>query len=149
MQQLHTSVMLLLHERFKSTPPINEKLEFNEMPTEPTPAQQKASRENGSMGGRPSKPEPCNKKMTIGFTEAELQWVREAVAKTDLSMSEYGRRCVLGRVVVSKSDTEQTRLLMKITGLLKHIHNESGGAYSTKTAAMLSDVHQLILDLKK
>ena len=119
------------------------------MPTAPTPAQQQASRENGNLGGRPSKPEPCNKKMTIAFTEKELQSVRDTVSQTDLSMSEYGRRCVLGRAIVSKSDEEQTRLLLKITGLLKHIHNESNGAYSAQTAAMLSDIHLLISELNK
>lgn len=119
------------------------------MPAHPTPAQQEASRENGRMGGRPSKPEPCNKKMTISFTEKELQSVRDTVSQTDLSMSEYGRRCILGRSIVSKADEEQTRLLLKITGLLKHIHNESGGAYSNKTLAMLNDVHSLIASLKR
>jgi hypothetical protein len=122
------------------------------MPTAPTPAQQQASRENGQFGGRPPKPEKAkckNMPMSFSVTPDERTAIAEQAAAAQLTQSEYCRRRVLGYKVVSKADQQQTALLMKITGLLKHIHNESNGAYSAKTAAMLSDVQEVIRGLNK
>lgn len=126
--------------------------EINEMPANPTEAQQEASRANGRHGGRPEKPEVDkvkrkNQPMSFSVTPAEREAIAEQARASRLSQSEYCRRRVLGYKITSKADQEQTALLMKITGLLKHIHNESNGAYSAQTAMMLLDVHSLIKDM--
>ncbi len=123
------------------------------MPAQPTPAQQEASRVNGRYGGRPLKPakdkaKRKNMPMSFSVTDTERDDIKAQAESARLSQSEYCRRRVLGYKVTSRADQEQTALLMKITGLLKHIHNESNGAYSDKTLAMLNDVHSIIRGLQ-
>jgi hypothetical protein len=51
-----------------------------------------------------------------------------------LTMSEYIRRRVLGKRVVSQADMAVLAELRRLGGLLKHVHLETRGAYSELTA---------------
>ena len=62
---------------------------------------------------------------------ADLQAQADGAA---ISLSEYIRRRIFARRVVSKLDLRVLAELRRLGGLLKLIHNETKGAYSQKTA---------------
>jgi hypothetical protein len=77
----------------------------------------------------------------VRFSDEERKQILEQAQASGFTISNFVRRCVLGRQIVSKADlrilAEQTRILnelRKLGGLLKHIHVETRGAYSQDTA---------------
>ena len=54
-------------------------------------------------------------------------------AASALSLSEYVRRRVFGRRITSKVDLRVLAELRRLGGLMKHVHNETGGIYSEDT----------------
>lgn len=64
-----------------------------------------------------------------------------------LSMGELVRRQYFNRPIVADVDRTMIRELRRIGGLVKHIHNDSDGAYSTQTAAALSELQGFIRKL--
>ena len=70
--------------------------------------------------------------------------LREKAAQTGLTVSEYVRRKSLGKVVKSRTDERMVAELCRVGGLLKHVHVESGGAYSQTTAEMLHELRNVI-----
>lgn len=88
--------------------------------------------------------EPKTKIIRIRMTEREYQ---EIIARADMSgltLAEYIRRTASGRKIVSRVGQNAINELRKIGGLLKHVHNESGGAYSEKTAAAIADIRDAV-----
>ena len=61
-----------------------------------------------------------------------------------LSLNLGGLRRYFGRKIVARSDEKMIRHLNRIGGLLKHIHNQSGGAYAVETANALRQVYAFI-----
>jgi hypothetical protein len=57
------------------------------------------------------------------------------------------RQRALGRRVAANTDMTTIRELRRIGGLLKHIHNESGGAYSQLTADTLVEIQKAIVSI--
>ena len=82
-------------------------------------------------------------------TNQEREYIREQAEASGLSLSEYVRRRVLGRRVVSRTDKKMLSELRRQGGLLKHVFNESGGMYSEKTATVLENMNMLIEDLER
>ena len=82
-------------------------------------------------------------------THEELDDIREQAEASGLSLSEYVRRRVLGRRVVSRTDKKMLSELRRQGGLLKHVFNESGGMYSEKTATALENMNMLIEGLER
>ena len=82
-------------------------------------------------------------------THEEREYIREQAEASGLSLSEYVRRRVLGRRVVSRTDKKMLSELRRQGGLLKHVFNESGGMYSEKTAIVLENMNMLIEDLDR
>jgi hypothetical protein len=72
--------------------------------------------------------------VTVRLSEEESQAIRGQSYVCHLTMSEYIRRRVLGKRVVPQSDLAVLAELRRLGGLLKHVHNESHGAYSELTA---------------
>lgn len=68
---------------------------------------------------------------------SEKQRLAEDAENAGLSMSELVRRRYFGRPIVTRSDKAVIRELRRQGGLLKHIHNQSNGAYSDLTANAL------------
>lgn len=62
----------------------------------------------------------------------------------NLSVSELVRRQYFRREIVPKIDELMVNELRRLGGLLKHIHSESGGAYSQQTAQALGALSNLI-----
>ena len=82
-------------------------------------------------------------------THEEREYIREQAEASGLSLSEYVRRRVLGRRVVSRTDKKMLSELRRQGGLLKHVFNGSGGMYSEKTATVLENMNMLIEDLER
>ena len=68
------------------------------------------------------------------LTEREYADASEQADAAALSLSEYLRRRLFGRRVVPKTDLRVLAELRRLGGLLKHIHNETRGTYSARTA---------------
>jgi phosphate uptake regulator len=66
-----------------------------------------------------------------------------------ITLSELIRRRSANKSIFARTDLAMLRELRRIGGLLKHIHNTSGGAYSVDTAAALSEVRETIRNLSR
>lgn len=88
-------------------------------------------------------------RLNLRVTNTELEFVRDQAEKAGLSVSEYARRCVLGRKVESKIEIKMLAELRRLMGLLKHVYVESGGVYSIQIAEVLDDISLYISKLSK
>jgi len=82
-------------------------------------------------------PEPLDAVINVRLTAAEKARLKEDADLAGLSMSELVRRRYFGRPIIANADAVMLKELRRIGGLLKHIHNESGGVYSKQTAEAL------------
>lgn len=73
----------------------------------------------------------------VRLTAEEKLRLEEDAELAGLSMSELVRRRYFGRKIVAVADEVVIKELRRLGGLLKHIHNESDGAYSEQTLAGL------------
>jgi hypothetical protein len=98
---------------------------------------------------------PFGKKGTAGLTErldvrvapAEKAQLREIAAAAGMPVAELVRARALGRPIVSCTDATTIRELRRLGGLLKHVHVESKGAYSTDTARAIATLRAAIARL--
>lgn len=88
-------------------------------------------------------------RFNVRVTLPELLSVKEQADISALSISEYVRRRVLGRQVKSKLDLRVLAELRKLGGLMKHLHNETRGAYSDKTAEAIQALTSYARQLEK
>ena len=82
-------------------------------------------------------------------TKNELDIIRENAKLAGLTNSEYVRRRALKIQVVAKVELNILSELKRIGGLIKHIHNESNGLYSTETAEALNALTSYIRTLER
>lgn len=82
-------------------------------------------------------PELLDAVLNIRLTSVEKAKLKEDADLAGLSMSELVRRRYFGRPIIANADTVMLKELRRIGGLLKHVHNQSGGAYSSDTAGAL------------
>jgi len=75
--------------------------------------------------------------VNVRLTTAEKAGLKETADLAGLSVSEYVRRRALGRAVLAQADAVTIKELRRLGGLVKHLHNETGGVYSRETAAAL------------
>ena len=88
--------------------------------------------------------EALSEVLRMRLTPEEKQRIRDDAQLAGLTMSEFARRRMLGRTVLASVDMNLVRELRRLGGLLKHAHNESKGAYSSTTAAMLKQIGEFI-----
>ena len=92
------------------------------------------------------KPAPTNRKfvarLNVRLTAEELAEVRETAGS--MSLSQYVRKRALGHPVIASVDMKMVNELRRLGGLLKHVHTESGGAYSDATAAAIAAIRRYI-----
>ena len=86
-------------------------------------------------------------RINIRITEYELKELKEDAEEAGLSLSEYGRRRLLGLRVDSKLDVWVVGELRRLGGLIKHLYNESNGLYSEESAEMLRAITKCIQNL--
>lgn len=85
----------------------------------------------------------------IRYTPSEKSEIEQHADHAGLTMSEYLRRRALGKRVMSIADEKIINELRRIGGLLKHVHNESGGAYAAQTASALGELMSVIVRIGK
>ena len=93
--------------------------------------------------------DPLDTKVDVRLTSKEKELLQEDADIAGISMSALVRARYFGRPVIANTDQVMIRELRRLGGLLKHIHVESGGAYSSDTAAALDQVNDAIKRLAK
>lgn len=83
----------------------------------------------------------------VRFTQSDRARLDEDASLAGLTLSELIRRRTSGQRVIANADLVMIRELRRVAGLLKHIHVQSYGAYSEKTASAICDLQLLIRSL--
>jgi len=78
--------------------------------------------------------------VVLRCTPEEKASAKTRAAEAGLSLSSFLLARALGRPVHSTADQQMINDLRKIGGLMKHIHNETKGAYSRQTAEALHEI---------
>jgi hypothetical protein len=81
--------------------------------------------------------DPLDTVVNVRLTVAEKRRLTEDADLAALTMSALIRRRYFGRPVIASADMVMLRELRRLGGLLKHIHNQSGGVYSRETVGAL------------
>lgn len=87
--------------------------------------------------------------VNVRLTSEEKERLRDDADMAALSMSALVRARYFGRPVIAHADQVMIKELRRLGGLLKHIHNESAGAYSVETSAALFLVSEAIRKVGK
>ena len=80
------------------------------------------------------------RKITFRLTESEYAQISDDLAVCGFTLSSLVRKRLLGIRVASRADLAVLSELRRLGGLLKHIHNETRGAYSGLTAQAIKDL---------
>ena len=91
-----------------------------------------------------AKDEARTNRLNLRFSDSEINELAKRAAHFGVSKSEYIRKRVFGKKLVSHVNQELAAELRRQGGLLKHIHNETQGIYSEKTIKMLDDIRDTI-----
>ena len=91
--------------------------------------------------------ENLTRRITFRLSESEYAQVSDELAVCGLSLSAFARKRLLGQRVASKADLAVLGELRRLGGLLKHIHNETRGAYSSLTAQAIKDLSAYVRTL--
>ena len=75
--------------------------------------------------------------VNVRLTAAEKARLKDDADLAGLSVSEFVRRRSFGRPIIAQADAVTIKELRRLGGLVKHLHNETGGAYSRETAGAL------------
>lgn len=93
--------------------------------------------------------EPLDAIINVRLTASEKVTLKEDAALAGISISALVRRRYFGRPIIAHANIAMIRELMRLGGLLKNIHNQSGGAYSRATAEALRAVTDYIERLSR
>ena len=80
------------------------------------------------------------RKISFRLSESEYAQISDDMAVCGLSVSSLTRKRLLGVHVASHADLAVLSELRRLGGLLKHIHNETRGAYNSLTAQAIKDL---------
>lgn len=92
------------------------------------------------VGTKPTEKENLTRRITFRLSESEYAQVSDELAVCGLTVSSLARHRLLSRRVASKADLAVLGELRRLGGLLKHVHNETRGAYSALTAQAIKDL---------
>jgi hypothetical protein len=84
--------------------------------------------------------EPLDTVINVRLTSSEKAKLKEDADLAAISMSALVRRRYFGRPIITNANAVMIKELRRLGGLLKHIHNQSGGTYSQQTATTLARV---------
>ncbi|GHV56637.1 hypothetical protein FACS1894216_20710 [Synergistales bacterium] len=87
-------------------------------------------------------------RVMVSFTEEERLFIASEAKTCGLSAAVFVRLRSLGKCITPKSDLRVISELLRIGGLLKHLHNETKGAYSALTSKCLKDITACISRIK-
>lgn len=99
------------------------------------------------MPFEPIGPDLLDAIVNVRLTTAEKVRLQEDAELAGVSVSALIRRRYFGRKLVASADAAMLRELRRIGGLLKHVHLDSGGAYSQQTLEALAITQQYIKQL--
>jgi hypothetical protein len=91
--------------------------------------------------------EPLDAVVNVRLTASEKARLKEDADIASLSVSELVRRRYFGRPIIASADAVMIKELRRIGGLLKHVHSDSGGAYSKETYEALEALKTYIRKL--
>jgi hypothetical protein len=80
------------------------------------------------------------RRITFRLSETEYALISENLSVIGVTISALARKSILGIRVASKADLAVLAELRRLGGLMKHVHNESRGAYSALTAQAIKDL---------
>jgi len=92
-------------------------------------------------------PDPLDTVINVRLTASEKGQLKDDAELASLSLSELVRRRYFGRPIIANADAVMVKELRRIGGLLKHVHNQSQGAYSHETALALAELRSYINQL--
>jgi hypothetical protein len=103
----------------------------------------------GEGMGRQRKSESELRKSLIGvrLTESEREFLASEADVCGLSLSSLIRQRSLGKRVSAKADLRVLSELRRLGGLLKHLHNETKGEYSSLTSDCLKEIAAYIRNM--
>ncbi len=87
---------------------------------------------------------PLTERLDVRVAPDEKQRLREIARVAGVPVAELVRKRALEQPVVPRTDATTIRELRRIGGLLKKVHNDSGGVYARQTAAVLDTLHAAI-----
>lgn len=90
-----------------------------------------------------------SRKVTLRYSETQYASLSERAENASLSVSEYIRSISVNGRVLSRTDVKMLSELRKLGGLLKHIHNETRGAYSEDTANAIRALESYVRKLER
>ncbi len=93
--------------------------------------------------------EELGARLALRLPDREKELIRDEASLAGLGMSELVRARYFGRPIMASVDLNMIKQLRKVTGLLKHIHTSSDGAYSEQTANMLSEVKAFLVQIQR
>lgn len=82
--------------------------------------------------------------VNVRLTSSEKERLKEDADMAGLSMSELVRRRYFGKPIIANADAIMLKELRRIGGLVKHVHNQSNGAYNSETIEALSTLKKYI-----
>jgi hypothetical protein len=88
----------------------------------------------------PAEKENRTSRISIRFTKTEYARVKSEAKLSGLTVVAFARKGIFGQRVASKADLAVLAELRRLGGLLKHVHNETRGAYSALTAQAIRDL---------
>jgi len=89
---------------------------------------------------KPDKKTHRTRKITFRLSESEYAQISDDLTISGLSISSLIRKRLLCVRVASRADLAVLSELRRLGGLLKHINNETRGAYSSLTAQAIKDL---------
>lgn len=83
-------------------------------------------------------------RVTLRLAADEKDRLRSDADLAGLSVSEIVRRHYFGRPIIANADLVMVKEMRRMGGLMKHLHNESGGAYSEQTSRAIDVIVKYI-----
>ena len=92
-------------------------------------------------------------KLRIRLDDAEFEKLSSESNKIGATLSAYGRAKLLKGAVriprYARIDTRSVNQLSSLGGLFMKTHNENGGIYSEKTAAILDKIYDIMMEIDR
>ena len=82
--------------------------------------------------------------VTIRLPEADKLRLKSDADLAGLSVSEIVRRNYFGLPIIANADATMIKELRRMGGLMKHLHQESNGAYRQQTSDAIASIVQYI-----
>ena len=90
-----------------------------------------------------------NRRITFRLSASEYAQISDDIAVCGLTVSSLARKRILSVRVASRADLAVLSELRRLGGLLKHIHNETRGVYSSLTAQAIKDLSAYVRALSQ